>query len=168
MRRLGRLRQHLTPGVTLGAIAVVIASAGSATAASVITGRQIKNGTITSADIKNRSVSTRDLRPGAVTSSAIDPATTAALQAAVVTSRVAASQDIPGFTSAEISVDCPPGQVATGGGGRLAQNPARGVLLASTPKLGDDGMPRGWTVVLRSELSGQAASPGEAFVLCSP
>lgn len=42
-------------------IALVFASAGSATAASVITGKQIKNNTITSADVKNRSLSLGDL-----------------------------------------------------------------------------------------------------------
>jgi hypothetical protein len=41
--------------------AVVIACAGSATAASLITGKQIKDGSLTGADLKNRSLGAKDL-----------------------------------------------------------------------------------------------------------
>lgn len=46
--------------VAATAVLVVVAG-GSATAAALITGKQIKNGTITSADLKNNTVTTKDL-----------------------------------------------------------------------------------------------------------
>jgi hypothetical protein len=44
--------------------AVVLASAGSATAARLITGKQIKNGSITSTDVKNGSLVSGDFKSG--------------------------------------------------------------------------------------------------------
>lgn len=49
----------------LATIAVVAATAGSATAASLITGKQVKNGSLTGADIKNRSLTARDFKSAA-------------------------------------------------------------------------------------------------------
>ena len=46
-------------------LTIVISSAATATAAKLITGAQIKNGTITGADIKNGSISAVDLAPDA-------------------------------------------------------------------------------------------------------
>lgn len=48
--------------VILAVAAIASAGAGSATAASLITGKQIKNGTVTGADIKNHSLTSRDFR----------------------------------------------------------------------------------------------------------
>ena len=50
----------------IAVLAVVFATAGSATAAKLITGAQIKNGSISSADIKNGSLSASDLSQKAV------------------------------------------------------------------------------------------------------
>jgi hypothetical protein len=46
--------------------AVLLASAGSATAARLITGKQIKNGSISSADVRNGSLVRGDFKPGQV------------------------------------------------------------------------------------------------------
>jgi hypothetical protein len=51
------VRKHLSPGVVLGIIAIVIATTGSATAASLITSAKIKNGTIRGKDIAKRTIS---------------------------------------------------------------------------------------------------------------
>src|SRR6476660_2403644 len=59
------MRWRPTPGTVLGVVAVVVACAGSATAASLITGAQIKNGSITGLDIKRGSVQRSDLAPNA-------------------------------------------------------------------------------------------------------
>ena len=50
-----------SPAMIVALVALVFASAGSATAASLITGKQIRNNTITSADVKNRSLGLGDL-----------------------------------------------------------------------------------------------------------
>ncbi|MBN1529910.1 MAG: collagen-like protein [Thermoleophilaceae bacterium] len=52
---------------------VVLAVAGSATAASVITGKQIKNSSITSQDIKNKSLLRGDFRSGQLPAGARGP-----------------------------------------------------------------------------------------------
>lgn len=54
------------PGVALLAGVLLLGSTGGAVAGSMITGRQIKDGTITSADVKDRSLQTKDLSPKAV------------------------------------------------------------------------------------------------------
>jgi hypothetical protein len=60
------MRKHLSPGVVLGVIAIVLAMTGSAIAASKITGAQIKDGTITGKDVKNRSLSAAKLSDSAM------------------------------------------------------------------------------------------------------
>jgi hypothetical protein len=60
------VRKHISPGAVLGVIAVMLAMAGSAVAASKITGAQIKDGTVTGKDIKNDSLTLSDLSAGAV------------------------------------------------------------------------------------------------------
>ena len=58
------LRQHL-PTLALCSATVVLAVAGGATAATVVTGADIKNGTITSIDVKDRSLGVIDLSASA-------------------------------------------------------------------------------------------------------
>ncbi len=48
------------------AVVVLVASAGSASAAAMITGKQIRNNTVTSADIKNGSLTGADIKDGSV------------------------------------------------------------------------------------------------------
>jgi hypothetical protein len=48
----------------LTAVAVALCCAATATAATVITGRQVKNNSLTTRDIKNRSLRAVDFRPG--------------------------------------------------------------------------------------------------------
>jgi hypothetical protein len=46
------MRKHLSPGVVLGAIAVVLAMSASAVAGTLITSAKIKDGSIANRDIK--------------------------------------------------------------------------------------------------------------------
>ena len=59
MRNLNR------PGIWLGTIAVALAMGGTATAASMVTSAQIKDGTITAKDIKRGSIGTAQLSSSA-------------------------------------------------------------------------------------------------------
>jgi hypothetical protein len=57
-----------SPAMIVALIALFVGMAGSATAATMLTGKNIKNGTITGADIKNKSISTKDLFARAIKS----------------------------------------------------------------------------------------------------
>src|SRR3954471_12592525 len=60
----GRMRKHLSPGVILGAIAVVLGLTGSAAAGSLITSGKIKDGTIQGRDIKKGTIGSERLSSG--------------------------------------------------------------------------------------------------------
>jgi hypothetical protein len=62
MKRLLSFRP--SPGLAVAIAAVVLASVGSATAARLITGKQIKDGSITSRDVKNGSLTKADFKSG--------------------------------------------------------------------------------------------------------
>jgi hypothetical protein len=51
-----------SPALVLSLVAIVIAGAGSATAAHLITGRQIRDSSITGRDVRNRSLTPADFR----------------------------------------------------------------------------------------------------------
>ena len=78
------------PGLLIAALALVLATAGTATAAKLITGKQVKNGTIKSADvgnssltgkdIKNRSLTGTDVKDGSLGAVDLSPAALAALK----------------------------------------------------------------------------------------
>lgn len=59
--RLLRLRTRLNPSVLLAAVALVVACTGSATAAAIITGAQIKNNSVSHRDIKDGTLRATDL-----------------------------------------------------------------------------------------------------------
>ena len=60
---LKRIAAHFrSPSMLVALIALALAVTGSATAASLITSKQIKNNSVTSADIRNNSVTSRDIR----------------------------------------------------------------------------------------------------------
>lgn len=54
------MRKRITPALVLSVVAVILAVSGTATAASLITSKQIKDGTVTGRDVKNRSLSPAD------------------------------------------------------------------------------------------------------------
>lgn len=55
-----------SPAMIVASVALVTGGAGTATAASLITGKQIKNSTITAADIKANSIPGSDIRNGSL------------------------------------------------------------------------------------------------------
>jgi hypothetical protein len=56
------LRRRLTYSNVMATLAVFIAVGGSAAAAVVITGRNVKDGSLTGSDVKNGSLSTLDVK----------------------------------------------------------------------------------------------------------
>jgi hypothetical protein len=59
------MRKHLSPGVVLASIAIVLASTGSAAAGALITSAKIKDGTIQNKDIKKGTIALNRLTPAA-------------------------------------------------------------------------------------------------------
>jgi hypothetical protein len=62
-RIMNRTRPKFTSAHAVAVLALVIGMAGSATAAAVITGKQIVNGTVTTNDIKDKTLLVRDIKP---------------------------------------------------------------------------------------------------------
>ena len=146
----------------------VIASAGSATAASVITGKQIRNGTITGADVKNRSISGKDLKRGSVNTARMSVAAVQELQAVAATTQVVESQPVvmtpdgKDYGPKQVVAYCPDGQIALGGGG----GPTKGEIQINRPVL-EDGKAVGWTTGgIPSTADGAVRM--EVFIICSP
>ncbi|MDO9455679.1 hypothetical protein [Nocardioides sp.] len=63
---------RLVPALLLAVAVVTVSVAGSASAAKLITGQQIKDGTVASVDVKNGSLTRGDLRPQSRTAVVVD------------------------------------------------------------------------------------------------
>lgn len=80
-------------------LSVVLISAGSATAAKLITGKDIKNSSVTGKDIKNSSLTGKDIRNKSVGAADLSAAAKKSLTGpAVLTDVYAASQPVKGMT----------------------------------------------------------------------
>ena len=62
------MKRRPSPALVVAIVALFVAFSGTATAALVMTGKDIKNGTITGKDVKNRSLGTRELSKKAINS----------------------------------------------------------------------------------------------------
>lgn len=125
------LRQHAVT-ITICALFAVLAIGGSATAARLVTGADIKNNTVSSTDIKDRTLQPADFslnagralegpRGPAGPKGEPGPAGTGGSAAPAGLQRVTASfpsSEIPGYAShqASGSVDCPAGKYAIADG----------------------------------------------------
>jgi hypothetical protein len=72
-----------SPSMLVAVGAVVLACGGSATAASLITGSQVKNGTLTGADVKDSSLRGVDIKNRSLTTSDLSTATIKSLKGSV-------------------------------------------------------------------------------------
>lgn len=107
MRSTSRAVRLVLIGIALGALAV----GGSATAARLLTGKDIRNGSLTGADVRDGSLTARDLRPGSLPSGSrgpAGPAGPAGLQGAPGTPGAAGPAGPPGEAGAP-GVPGPPG-----------------------------------------------------------
>ena len=62
------MKRRPSPALVVAIVALFVAFSGTATAALVMTGKDIKDGTITGKDVKNRSLGTRELSKKAISS----------------------------------------------------------------------------------------------------
>jgi hypothetical protein len=120
------MKHHVTPAVALGLVAVVLAASGTATAAGLVTGRQIKNSSITGTDVKNRSLTASDFK-GSVQGPSGAPGAAGVRGAAGPSGTVSATIEADGpatplgaagtpTTVAASKAECPPGTVVVVGG----------------------------------------------------
>lgn len=69
----GRVGRRVRTGPLLVVLLLVLATGSAATAGSLITGAQVKNGSLTGKDVRDRSLTAGDLAPGAVPSAVPGP-----------------------------------------------------------------------------------------------
>src|SRR4051794_37164900 len=139
--------RRLTPSLVLSVVAIFLALAGGATAAKLISGKDIKNSSVTGADIRDGSLGSNDLSEGSIGPSRLSlavqdkldragtpgpqgptgPAGSAGPQGpagpAGVTGVKAVSSAPKAFSAGGVvfqTVDCPGGSAVVGGGYRFA------------------------------------------------
>ncbi len=155
------------PALLLALAVVLVGLAGTATAAKLITGKQVKNESLTHKDVKNGSLKEADLKAGVK----------AKLNAPNVQGyEVVTETVLVGSGSQETAyVACTAGKVATGGGGEWADTSVETVTISSLPQRvirGDSllfappeaGFADGWKVEARH--NGLDPQDLTAFVIC--
>jgi hypothetical protein len=61
---MSRIRAHLTYANVMASVAVFVAVGGSATAAVLVTGKDVKNSSLTGVDVKNNTLGSADVKDG--------------------------------------------------------------------------------------------------------
>jgi hypothetical protein len=163
---------RVTLKVLVGMMAALLLAGGvGATAATLITGEQIKDGTITGKDVKNKSLTAKDFR-GSVQGLAGPQGRTGAQgptgpqgpggpqgpagRSGIASVETVHGADVPvtlGQSAVEATVLCPAGETAVGGGGVAGDGDA--VLTDSYPISQASPSRSGWLVIARN-LGGYA------------
>src|SRR4051794_30948907 len=118
------MRQRVTPSLILSVLALVLATAGGATASALITGAQIKNASLTGSDVKNGSLTAADFNRKALRrlrgprGVAGAPGAPGAVVATVeaVSDTATLNPSATGQNERTVKAECPAGTVVTGGG----------------------------------------------------
>lgn len=140
------------PALLLALAVLLVGVAGTATAAKLITGKQIKDSSITSKDVKDGALGQADLKGGVK----------AKLNAPSVNGfEVVKETVLVGSGSQDAAyVACPAGKLAMGGGGQWADTSVETVLIGSVPQRvirgdallyadAEPGLADGWKVEAR-------------------
>lgn len=180
-----RRRRRPQASTVIAGVALFAALGGSATAATLISGKDIKNASITGKDVKNRSLGTKELTKSTVkslrgkagpqgakgatgnTGPAGTPGTAGAPGAPGATNVVVrtASTDVNNNTTGILNADCNPGEKATGGGFRTLNATGFQTFNSRPNPLTAGATPTGWHVEARNTTGAEAAL--DAFVVCS-
>ena len=161
---LKRLQTHLTYANVTATLALVLAlGAGSATAAQLITGADVRNNSLTTRDVRDGSLLAKDLRRGQL------PATEVVIRRSPPLHYDFAPA---GSTTVPNTARCEGGERVTGGG---VTAPAASATLtdptvvASQPIGASGNPPTGWTGTVRYTLTeGPAAAPApQVWVVCA-
>lgn len=180
-RRKFRLR--ITPSIIISMIALVVALSSSATAALVITGKNIKNNAVASKHIKPKAVKAKHIKPKAVKGKHLAPGVKKKLNNAGAPGvdgitgyevvRGTPKNLVPNSWSADL-VWCPSGKQAIAGG--VSGNSIHSQVTSSQPVIHDDadpgpgyapadGVADGWHGAVRNNHS--AATTLTVYAICA-
>jgi hypothetical protein len=162
------LSKRPSPGTVLAVVAIVLSIGGSATAASIVTSRQIKNNSITSSDLKNNSVKSADVRNGSLLRKDFKrsqlPVGATGPQGAAGRNGIGTlnypSRSVThanGADGRELVAPCAPGTYPTGGTAVVFEDlgPLHPELLLDQGfKFGPDGRPNGWFAFVADNNTG--------------
>jgi hypothetical protein len=187
---LRRILQRRPSGSTvLALLALFVAVGGTATAATVITGKQIRNNSVTGADIRNSSLGNADVRNGSLLARDFRrgqlPRGARGFTGATGAAGARGAAGVNGFgrleypisapvtvtpgQSEEIVVGCAPGTFPTGGDGFAIdanENLVEGAVVEEGLRLDQDGAPAGWGATVHN--SGAVGDiEGFAEVVCA-
>lgn len=162
------------PAVLLTAVVLAVAFAGGATAAKLITGKQIKNNTVSTQDIKNKTVKSKDVKDGNLAEADLNGAVKSKLNAPSVKGYEVRSVTVevgPGGQDT-LYIKCSPGKLAISGGGSWETTDFGAVIQESSPTkvIGDFFAPADPTFADSWKVSGEhnGFNPADltAYVIC--
>lgn len=165
------------PALLLSAVVLAVAFAGGATAAKLITGKQIKDNTVTTQDIRNRSLKGADVKDGSLVEADLNAKVKGKLNAPSVKGFqvVEDSVEVPTASEGTAYVACPAGKLAMGGGGSWENLEVATAIKESAPQRvfrgdallygpAEPGLADGWKV--HGEHNGLDAQDLTAWVIC--
>jgi soluble lytic murein transglycosylase-like protein len=162
------------PALLLTAVVLAVAFAGGATAAKLITGKQIKNNTVSTQDIKNNNVKSKDVKNGALAEADLNGAVKGKLNAPSVKGYEVKSTTVEVGTAGQetVFVACSPGKLAISGGASWETTEFDAVIQESSPSkaIGDLFAPADPTYADAWRVTGQhnGLNPADltAYVIC--
>ena len=162
------------PAVLLTAIVLAVAFAGGATAAKLITGKDIKNNTVTTKDIKNKSLKGSDVKDGSLGEADLNGTVKGKLNAPSVKGYEVRTQTVEVGTAgqATVFVSCTPGKLAISGGASWETVEHDAVIQESSPRKvigeffapADPGYADAWGVT--GQHNGLDPADLTAYVIC--
>lgn len=161
----------------LAVAVLLVAMAGTATAAKLLTGKDIKNNSLSGADLKNNGVKGKDIRDGNVTEVDLNSAVKSKLNAPAVSGYEVrkVTETVPTAGRTQLFVSCTAGKVALTGGGEWETQEFDNVIQGSLPQKvirgdaelfapADPGFADGWRI--DGEHNGLDPADLTAFVIC--
>ncbi|MBA2347266.1 MAG: collagen-like protein [Solirubrobacterales bacterium] len=128
-------KHHPGAGLVLAVVALVLALGGTATAAKLITGKQVKNSSLTGADVRNSSLTGADLRNGSVGAADLSSAAKSAISGAPGAQGTAGAPGVAGAKGETGAPGAPGANGTNGADGRtevkVAKNSAGGTIDAA-------------------------------------
>ena len=180
-----------TPAMLVALLALFLAAGGVGYAATSIGSGQITNNSIRSADVRDGTLAPKDLSPktrsvlrgadgvrGRTGARGLEGATgpvgpTSAAGATNVVARTASGVSLTDGSTGSATVQCQPGERATGGGGVISAAGNRTLVqsgpvdVSGTFPIASGAVPTGWSVEVRNQ-TGLAQTPSVYAVCAAP
>src|SRR5688500_10058525 len=130
---LGSVRRRI-PTIAIAGVLVAVSATSGATAALVITGNDIKNGTVTTKDIKNNNLTSKDIKSGSLKTSDFKGSTVDDLTGATGPAGPAGAPGVSGYqivtatavlapeSGGEVTATCPTGKRVLGAAAELVNS----------------------------------------------